>query len=76
MYFNKILRLFCIVFSLAITGPAPSKKHGVTKDSLAHHPNWILNAFDCHKIHYYLNYLEVLFLSLALYMKKEHLYFN
>lgn len=47
MDFNSILKHFCIFFFLAITGPAPSQKHGVTKESLAHHPNWILNAFDC-----------------------------
>lgn len=47
MDFNGILKHFCNFFFLAITGPAPSQKHGVTKESLAHHPNWILNAFEC-----------------------------
>lgn len=77
--FISILKHFCIFFFLAITGPAPSQKHGVTKEPLAHHPNRILNAFDClisHKINCYLNYLEVFFLSLALCIKKDHLCFN
>lgn len=74
-YFKALLHFFF----LAITGPAPSQKHGVTKEPLAHHPNRILNAFDClisHKINCYLNYLEVFFLSLALCIKKDHLCFN